>query len=178
MKTRGMKNIVLVGFMGTGKTTVGKLISKHLNMKFISTDKIIENREGMLINEIFSVKGEPYFREVERDVVKEVSKKENSVIDTGGGVIINKLNVKDLKKNGFIFCLNATPKDILKRTKRYTHRPLLNVAEPETKIKDLMEKRREYYKRADYQIETTGKNPTEVFQEIIKIYKDKLSKAG
>jgi shikimate kinase len=166
-----MKNIVLVGFMGTGKTSVGKSIADTLKMRLVNTDDLIEKKEGMPINEIFSKRGEPYFRKLEREVVKGISKGENSIIDAGGGIVINEVNVKDLKGNGIIFCLNAEPEEILRRTKKYTHRPLLNVDGPLAEIKNLLNKRKEYYKRADYQIDTNGKNAEEVAKEIIEIYK-------
>jgi len=166
-----MKNIVLVGFMGGGKTSVGKSIRDTLKMRLVNTDDLIEKKEGMSIAGIFAKKGESYFRKLEREIVKEISKSENSIIDTGGGVVINEDNVKDLKKNGLIFCLNATPEEILRRTKRYVHRPLLNVDDPLTEIKELLNKRKEYYKRADYQIDTNGKSIEEVAKEIIEIYK-------
>ena len=165
-----VKNIVLVGFMGTGKTNVGRLISQELNMEYVNTDDLIEKKEGMSINDIFSKKGEPYFRQVESEVIKEVSQKDSSLIDAGGGVVTSELNVKGLKQKGIIFCLNATPEEILKRTKRYSHRPLLNVADPLAEIKVILKNRTEYYKRADYQIETTGKTADEVSKEIIGIY--------
>ena len=166
-----MKNIVLAGFMGTGKTTVGSLISQELNMEYVNTDDLIEKKEGMSINDIFSKKGKRHFRQVESEVIKEVSQKDNSLIDAGGGVVINQLNVNNLKQKGIIFCLSAQPEEILKRTKRYSHRPLLNVADPLVEIKKILKNRTGYYKRADYQIETTGKTADEVSKEIIKTYK-------
>lgn len=165
-----MKNIVLVGCMGTGKTAVGKGIADVLERELINTDDLIEKKAGMTINDIFTKKGEPHFRKLEREVIKEVSQAEDAVIDAGGGVVINEENVNDLRKNGIIFCLNASAEDILERTKHYAHRPLLHVSDPITKIKDLLEKRREYYERADYQVETTGRNIAELSQEIIEIY--------
>jgi len=168
-----MGNIVLVGFMGTGKTTIGKLIAQALNMEFVDTDGLIEKREGVSINDIFSKKGEPYFRKVEREVIAQVSKNGGSVIDAGGGAVIDEDNVKDLKKNGVIFCLNAAPEEILRRAGKYTHRPLLNVADPLAEIKKLLKKREEYYKRADYQIDTAGKSADQVSKEIIEIYEKK-----
>ncbi len=166
-----MKNIVLVGFMGTGKTAIGGLLAQHFDVEFVQTDPLIEKKENMPINDIFAKKGESYFREVEKEIVEKVSKKENIVIDAGGGVVIDASNVENLKKNGVIFCLNAAPEEILNRIGKHKHRPLLNTDDPLSKIKELLEKRREYYKRADYQIDTNGKTPTRVSEEIIGIYK-------
>lgn len=164
-----MKNIILVGFMGTGKTAVGKELAKKLKMKFIDIDDIIEKREGMEISDIFEQKGEPYFRDVEKKVAREVSKQSNLVIAAGGGVVINEENVKNLKSNGIMICLNASPDKILERTKRYTHRPLLNVPEPSKRVWELLAKRAQYYARADYQIDTTNLTIDEVVQKILKI---------
>lgn len=166
-----MRNIVLVGFMGTGKTTIGGLIAQKLNVRYIHTDGLIEEKEGISINDIFSKKGEPYFRKLEKEIIKALSEEQNSVIDAGGGVVIDASNVENLKKNGLIFCLNATPEEILKRTEKYTHRPLLDIDDPLAEIKRLLEERKDYYKRADYQIDTTGRTPAEVSKEIIGIYK-------
>ena len=178
-----MKNIVLVGFMGTGKTTVGRLIAQDLNRQFITTDDLIEKKAHMSINDIFEKKGEEGFRELEREVIKEISKDEDSIVDAGGGVVMNEDNVKDLKENGIIFCLNATPKEILRRTEKYKHRPLLNrlkiatqIGNQLVEIKRLLKEREEYYKRADYQIDTNGKSITEVSREIIEIYQNSTTK--
>ena len=165
-----MKNIVLVGFMGTGKTAVAAEIARELGMPRINTDEIIEKKAGMAINDIFARQGESRFREMEREAVMEVSANESSVIDTGGGVVINELNLKDLKMSGVLFCLNATPEEIFKRVKTETHRPILNVKDPIGEINCLLLKREPYYKRADYQITTTAKTPREVADEIIEIY--------
>ena len=169
-----MKNIVLIGFMGTGKTTVGREIARQLGMQFISTDDIIEKKAGMPINDIFSKKGESYFRQLERETIMEISAGSSSVIDTGGGAVINELNLKDLKIEGILFCLNAASEEVLKRVGDEKHRPLLNVSDPLTRIKELFKKREPYYKKADYQINTSGKSVSEVAVEIVKIYR-KLS---
>jgi len=107
------KNIVLVGFMGTGKTIVGRIVAEKLKMDFIDTDKIIEEREKDRIPRIFQVKGEEYL------------KKENCVIATGGGAIIKEKNFNNLKRNGIIICLEAEPSIILLRTSKTEDRPLL-----------------------------------------------------
>lgn len=166
-----MKNIVLVGFMGTGKTAVGKEIARALGMQFVNTDDIIEKKAGMPINDIFARKGEFCFRQIERDVMMEVSSNVDSVIDTGGGAVINELNVKDLKMEGILFCLNAAAGEIFKRAGNEAHRPLLNVSDPLDRINYLLKKRAPYYKRADYQIDTNGRSIKEIAEEIIGIYR-------
>ncbi|PIO05874.1 shikimate kinase [Candidatus Micrarchaeota archaeon CG08_land_8_20_14_0_20_59_11] len=165
-----MKNIILVGFMGTGKSVVGKRLAKQLNMKFVSTDDIIEDREKRPISEIFAKSGEPYFRKIEKEVVKEAADSENVVIAAGGGAVLDEDNITNLKKKGVIVCLNATPEAVYERTKKYKHRPLLNVDDPISKIKELMDKRAPYYAKADHQIDTAGKTVEEVTAEIIKVY--------
>jgi shikimate kinase len=149
-----MDNIILVGFMGTGKSVVGKFLAKKLNMDFVELDEIIEKREKMPIKDIFEKKGEPYFRLVEKEVVKEASLRENIVISAGGGAIINEENFKNLKSSGIIICLQARPETILKRTKDLRTRPLLNVPDPKKKIEELLSKRAPYYKKADHCIDT------------------------
>ncbi len=166
-----MENIVLVGFMGTGKTAVAAEIAGELGMSLINTDEIIEKKAGMPISDIFARKGESYFRQMEREAVMEAAASESSVIDTGGGAVINELNLADLKMNGILFCLNATPEDIFKRVNTETPRPLLNVKDPIGEINYLLKKREPYYKKADYQIKTTGKTAQDVADEIISIYR-------
>lgn len=164
------KNIVIVGFMGTGKTEVGNLLAKKLSLNFVDTDKLIEEREKDRIVRIFQVKGERYFRKVEEEVIEEVSKMKKCVIATGGGAIVSEKNYENLKKNGIIICLTATPEEIYKRTIPKKDRPLLmkskNVIET---IKELLEMRKPYYSKADYTIDTTNKKIEEVVEEIIKI---------
>ncbi|MBL7157107.1 MAG: shikimate kinase [Candidatus Omnitrophica bacterium] len=169
-----MKNIVLVGFMGTGKTVVAKTLAKRLGMKYVSTDDLIEEREKVSIPDIFSKKGEKYFREVEKNVIKDVSLMENMVIDAGGGVVINAENVKNLNKKGVIICLWAEPEVILQRTKHHTKtkRPLLNVREPLGKIEELLAFRKSFYERADYHIRTSGMSVDKVADEVEGIIKN------
>ncbi len=167
-----MKNIVLIGFMGTGKTAVAALIAEKFGMPLVKTDDIIEKKAGMSIGDIFARKGESHFRQLEREAVKEVSAGESAVIDTGGGVVINELNVSGLKVNGILFCLNAAPEEIYKRAGAQTHRPLLNVKDPISEIKRLLKEREAYYKKADYQINTMGKTVSDVADEIMVIYRE------
>ncbi|MCX5687815.1 MAG: shikimate kinase [Candidatus Omnitrophica bacterium] len=162
-----MKNIILVGFMGTGKSVVGKLLAKKLNRDFLESDDIIEAKEKMSIKDIFEKKLEPYFRLVEKEVIKEAAKRENVVISAGGGAIIDEENFKNLKNNGIIICLKASPETILKRTKDLKTRPLLNVLDPKKRIEELLAKRELFYNKADYSVDTDNLSINDVVLKII-----------
>ncbi len=162
-------NIVIVGFMGTGKTAVARALSRKLKMKYISTDEVIEDRERRSIGDIFKKNKEPYFRQVEKEVVEKVSLLNNFVIDAGGGVVLDEVNVKNLKQNGKMACLTATAEVILGRTKRHCHRPLLNVEDPQARVEELLAQRAAFYARADYTIDTTNKTVEQVVEEVEKL---------
>ena len=149
------KNIALVGFMGTGKTTIARLLANQLNVECVDLDMLIEEKEGMPIVDIFKNKGEPYFRKIEKDIVFEASSSRGKVIACGGGVVLDKENVGKLKNNGLKICLTARPEIILTRTKSYSHRPLLNVDDAKVKIKELLKTRQPYYAQADYTLDTS-----------------------
>ena len=167
-----MKNIVLVGFMGTGKTVISKALALRLKRQRLCIDDMIEWKEGEPISRIFEEDGEPYFRKIESEIVTAASKDKEAVIDAGGGVVISEQNVKRLKEHGLIFCLTARPEIILERTKRYSHRPLLNTDNPLDSIKDLLKERAEYYKRADYTIDTSDITPDEAAEKIARIMEE------
>lgn len=169
-------NIVLTGMMGTGKTVVGKKLAQELNMKYISTDEMIEKDVGMSIAKIFKRKGEPYFRDVETKAIKCVAMLDNYVIDTGGGVVQRKENMEELERNGAIICLTASPEVILKRTRKTNYRPLLNVDNPVSEIKKLLKKRERFYKRCSRMIDTSNKGIEEVVDEIMKFFSDREKK--
>jgi shikimate kinase len=163
-----MKNIVLTGFMGTGKTEVGRILSRKLGYALVDADTEIEKEQGMTITEIFKQYGEPKFREIEANVIKRLSEINNAVISTGGGAVLRQENMDNLRKNGVIVCLTASPETILKRTSATNDRPLLQVDNPLQKIKELLEFRKPYYEKADIMIDTEGKSPIEVAEEIIE----------
>lgn len=170
-------NIVLVGFMGTGKTQVAKALSKRLGMKYICTDEVIEDKERRSINEVFRKNGEAYFRSIEKEVVKKVAQLDKFIIDTGGGVVLDQENVESLKKNGKLFCLAARSDVILERTKKYRHRPLLNVEDPKAKVEELLKMRAPFYTQADFSIDTSNLTVDEVVEQISKLaYEDTGSK--
>lgn len=161
-----MNNIILVGFMGTGKSVVGKKLAAKLNKDFVESDDMIEAREKMPIRDIFEKKGEPYFRRVEKEVIKEASSRKNVVISAGGGAIVDEENFNNLKNSGTLICLKASPDTILKRTKDPKTRPLLNVPDPKKKIGKLLKKREPYYNKADFSVETDNLSIEQVVSKI------------
>lgn len=163
-----MKNIVLTGFMGTGKTEVGKILAQRLGYTFVDADSVIEQEQKMSITEIFRQHGEPYFRDVEADVIRRLSERDRVVISTGGGAVLRQENIDNLRKKGIIICLTASPDTILKRTSNDSSRPLLQVEDPLKKIKELLEFRRPYYEKSDIMVDTEGKSPLEVVEDIIR----------
>jgi shikimate kinase len=163
-----MKNIVLTGFMGTGKTAIGRKLSRLLNMKLVDVDTEIEKSQKMTINEIFKKFGEPRFREIETEMIKRLSENENVIISTGGGAVLRQENTDALRGKGVIVCLMATPETILKRTCHSSNRPLLQVEDPLRRIEELLNFRRPFYEKADIIIDTEGKTPLQVAEEIIE----------
>lgn len=168
-----MKNIVLTGFMGTGKTYTGRALARSLGIKFVDTDVLIEKEAGITIPDIFEKFGEPHFRGLEREIVKRVSQENGAVIAVGGGAIVNPDNLADLKKKGVIICLKASPEVILSRVERNSDRPLLQVEDRIGKITELLEKRAPYYEKADFTVDTDGKTPEQVAEEILEIVRRK-----
>lgn len=164
-----MKNIYLVGFMGVGKTTVGKILAEKLKLRFIEMDDTIEKKENSPITEIFETKGEQYFRQLESSLLKKISKETNLVVACGGGLICNKENLKILKETGTVFNLAAQAKTIYERVKKHKHRPLLNVNNPMLRIDELIQERSQYYKQARHTINTANIAPDEVADKIIDI---------
>lgn len=163
-----MRNIILTGFMGTGKTAVGKELSRLLDIKLLDVDTEIEKSENMSINEIFGRFGEQSFREIETETIKMLSRNSNVIISTGGGAVLRQENMDALRKNGIIICLTATAETILERTDNNSDRPLLKVQDPLEKINELLRFRKPYYEKADVVIDTEGKNPLQISEEIVE----------
>ena len=164
-----MKNIVLTGFMGTGKTTIGKELSNKLHMKLVDIDAEIEKSQKMKINDIFKIHGEQYFRDIETDMIRQFSGGKNIIISTGGGAVLRDENMEALKENGIIFCLNASTETIIARTARSEDRPLLKVENPKEKISEMLSFRRPFYEKAGIMIDTDCKSPLVIVQEIMGI---------
>ena len=167
-----MRNIYLTGFMGTGKTAVGRRLSRELGLELMDIDDLILKKEGRSINDIFADSGEPYFRKAEKEALKEVAAKSGRVAACGGGIVIDPENIATMKQTGRLICLSARPEVILERTKRHSHRPLLNVLDPLAKIKELLEARRPYYEKAEFTVDTSDLSVGEVVQKIISAVKE------
>ncbi|HRQ36356.1 MAG TPA: shikimate kinase [Chloroflexota bacterium] len=169
-------NIILTGFMGTGKTTVGRLLAAQLGFAFVDTDELIVARDGRAIPTIFAEEGEPYFRELETAVALELAAQSELVIATGGRLMLDPVNAEALQRNGRVFCLTATPDEILARVEEDGRRPLLHVPDPAVRIRELLAERAAGYGRYP-QIETTGKSADEVVEEItVKIRQETRNK--
>jgi shikimate kinase len=165
------KNIVITGFMGTGKSVAAKELARKLKMEFIDMDKIIEERQGMSIADVFSRYGEKYFRQQENKLVKELSKEENMVIATGGGTLLSSDNARILGLRGQIICLYANSQTIYNRVKRKNNRPLLKRENVLSEINRLLEERKKIYDNIKWKIDTTNLNIQEVTDKIIALLK-------
>ncbi|MDO4299775.1 MAG: shikimate kinase [Clostridia bacterium] len=166
------KNIVLIGFMGSGKTSVGKKLSMDLKREFIDMDDFIVNKEGMSINDIFKKKGEAYFRSLEKELCKRFADPKSKIIATGGGVIKNDENVANLKKGGIILYLKSTPKQIAYNLRFDNTRPLLAGSGKEEKIARLLEEREPAYNKcADIILDVSNIDIDETLEKIKALIK-------
>ena len=163
---RHFHNVALVGFMGTGKSTVGQAVAAMLHLRLIDTDALIEERLGRRIADIFAAEGEARFREYERQIVSELETVRGCVISTGGGLVVNPANMESLKKHALVVCLWASPEAILARVGHQTHRPLLRGDNPLGKIKDLLAQREPFYRQADVLLNCEQRSAREVAQHV------------
>lgn len=161
------ENIILVGFMGTGKTTVGKILAVRLHKKFVDMDSVIAERAGKSIGLIFSEDGEPHFRGLERELVRELAATGGKVIAAGGGIVLNPANINDFSRTGKVICLFASEQEIMRRVSSSNSRPLLEKEDKFQRIKNLMEQRRPLYEKIPDRINTTGLTPAEVVEVIL-----------
>ena len=161
-------NLILTGFMGTGKTTVGRRLARQLEYEFTDTDAVIVARAGMPVAEIFATRGEAGFRRLEADLARELSTREGLVVATGGKLLLDPDNAEALSTSGEIFCLSADLATILARVcaDAGPERPLLAGPDPETRIAALLKERREAYARF-VQVDTTERSPRAVVEAIL-----------
>jgi shikimate kinase len=166
---KSKKNLILVGMMGSGKSTIGALISKKLNIKFIDIDNILENDSKMKIAEIFEKKGENFFRSLEEKITLKSLESSNNVISLGGGGFINKKIRKKVLKNNFSFWLNCDTQTLLNRIKKNKKRPIaFNLSDNE--FTELIAKRTKIYSKAQFKINCHKLTKIEIVEKILKVY--------
>ena len=164
---RNIQNIALIGFMGTGKSTVGRYVAEQLKFEFLDTDALIEQRSGKKITEIFAQNGEAAFRQLEAQLVAEFAARTHTVISTGGGLPTNPANLVSLKTHSLVICLWASPERIYDRVREQAHRPLLHDPDPLNKIRSLLTTREPFYKQADVLINSDLRSAREVALQVI-----------
>lgn len=163
-----MKNIYLIGFMGTGKSTVTRELVAQTQVKCIEMDELIEEQQKMAITDIFEKYGENHFRNLETELLRTLKDEKQLVVSCGGGSVLRDENAALMKENGCIVLLTATPETIYERVKYSTNRPVLNGNMNVEYIKELMEKRRERYESvADIRVATDGRTVAEICAEIL-----------
>lgn len=164
---RQFNNLALIGFMGVGKSSVGRAVAAQLRYEFVDTDECIEKRDGRSIARIFAESGEPAFREMERQLVEEMTGWNRKVISTGGGLAANDANLASLKRHALVVCLWATPESIYERVRHQSHRPLLQHPDPLARIRELLAQRTPYYRQADVLVHTGTRSVREVAQQVL-----------
>lgn len=169
--SRQIVNIALIGFMGTGKTSVGRLVADQLHFHYLDTDEMIQTATGRTIAEIFATSGEPAFRALEGNVCRELAGKTHTVISAGGGLPVAPENLASLKTHALVVCLWASPARIWERVKNQTHRPLLHDPDPQQKIRELLAARAPFYKQADVLLNTESRSLREVAHQVIHQYR-------
>jgi shikimate kinase len=165
--TRPIHNLALIGFMGTGKSSVGRLAASLLHFTFLDTDHVIEARAGRSIAEIFQQEGESAFRDWERRVVEELTRRTKTVISTGGGLPLNEANLVSLKTHALVVCLWASPETVYERVRGAEHRPLLKDPDPQARIRELLAVREPYYRQADVLVSTEMRSVRDVAVQVI-----------
>ncbi len=166
------KNIVLLGMMGSGKSTIGYLLSNKVNLNFYDIDKIIEEEEGLKITEIFKIKGENYFRKIEEKICLKILKFNKKIISLGGGSFLNNKIREEILKNHVSFWLNWNTSTIITRIKKNKNRPILKDMS-ENEISKLIIKRKKIYEKAHLKINCENLSKSEIINKIIKLYEGK-----
>lgn len=159
-------NIVLTGFMGTGKSAVGVILSDKLGLPLVDADAVLEKETGRTIAQIFSEEGEERFRALEKEVIQRLASGSSQVITTGGGAVLDPDNLAALQASGIIICLRAKPETILARIQQETHRPLLEGGDRLNSIRELLAARASIYGQIPHQVDTEGRTPLEVAEKI------------
>jgi shikimate kinase len=168
------KNIALTGFMAVGKSAVGRALARRLRLRFVDLDRTIEKSEGMKVRDIFSRKGEPYFRKLEKQALAEILLKDDQVIATGGGVVMDEENLRLLRDRSVLVCLTASADVLLKRTGNGNKRPLLKGENRKELIEELLKQREKSYSQSHIAIDTSNLNIDQVTERIIELLNTEL----
>ena len=161
-------NILITGFMGAGKTTIGEKLAKRLGYFFIDTDREIEKEQGCSITEIFKYGGEECFRDLETDILQKLQTKQNLVIATGGGMVLRNENRSLMQSLGTRVYLKVELQELMRRLKKDKKRPLLQKPKPEEHILEMLQQRKSIYEEAECIIDTTDLSPHQMVTEIIR----------
>ena len=171
-KHLGTRNIILCGFMATGKSSVGKKLASLMNYEFVDMDALIEAEEGMSIPQIFAARGEPAFRELECRMVERLAERTGCVVATGGGTIVNPKNLELLKRGGVVITLTANEETILRRAGKGDSRPMLLGGDRLERIRNLMKQREPFYLQADIVLDTSSLKINEVVRRLAELLQD------
>jgi shikimate kinase len=163
-------NLYLVGFMGTGKSTIGRLVAQRIGFEFCDTDQEIERQQGREITEIFARDGEPAFRALERQFIETGHPRTRAVVACGGGLVVQPGMLELLRATGVVICLHASIETILERTARHRHRPLLNVADPDAQVRALFAAREPVYRLAGTVILTDCRSLPEIVGHVVRAW--------
>jgi shikimate kinase len=170
-------NLYLVGFMGTGKSTVGRVVARQMGFEFIDSDHEIERREGHPVSQIFAAKGEPAFRAMEREFIEHGHPPRRCVVSCGGGLIVPPGMLELLRSRGVVICMHAPIETILQRTMHATHRPLLAVENPEQRLRELYAQREALYRQAGTMILTDKRPLREIAAHVLRVYRQEAGGA-
>jgi len=162
-------NIYLVGFMGSGKSTVGRELARFLGRQFVDMDNLIEKKLGLTVNEIFATQGEEFFRAEEKKIALTLAGTTNKVVATGGGTLLDLEVAEALKKSGLVICLFAGKDNLLERLKRTDKRPALSGGDIDEKVNNLLKRRAEIYEKFNIRVDTTNLTPQEAARKIISL---------
>lgn len=169
--TSGAVNLYLVGFMGTGKSTVGRMLAKQLGWQFIDSDQAIEQQAGKPVSRIFAEEGEGKFREMERAFIESGHPAQGCVVSCGGGLVVPPGMLELLHRRGVVICLHAPIETILQRTMHTNHRPLLVVENPEQRLRDLYAVREPIYRRTGTMVLTDRRPLREIAAHVLRVYR-------
>ncbi|MGI6537384.1 MAG: shikimate kinase [Caldicoprobacterales bacterium] len=166
--TTNKNRIFLIGFMGTGKTTIGQILAKNIGMEWLDLDCLIEQQVGETISDIFTSRGERWFRNKETEILEKVSRKPNIVLSTGGGVVLNPNNIELMKKKGMVVALTAEVNTLWERLKGNSNRPLLQGKNPKNALVQLYIERETFYNKGHFSIQVDNRSPENIAEDIIE----------